>query len=50
MLKKKIFIGDKLEEGGNDYPVKLMGVDTISVDCWQDTIKIVNQLLVDHNI
>lgn len=45
-----LFIGDKLEEGGNDYPVKLMGVDTISVDCWQDTIKILNQLLVDHNI
>ena len=32
-----LFIGDKLEEGGNDYPVKAFGIDTISVDGWQDT-------------
>ncbi len=32
-----LFIGDRLEEGGNDYPVKLMGVDSIEVSRWQDT-------------
>ena len=32
-----LFIGDKLEEGGNDYPVKAFGIDTIAVDGWQDT-------------
>jgi hypothetical protein len=32
-----LFIGDKLQEGGNDYPVKAMGIDTIEVDGWQDT-------------
>ena len=32
-----LFIGDRLEEGGNDYPVKAMGIDCISVDGWQDT-------------
>lgn len=32
-----LFIGDKLNEGGNDYPVKAMGIDTIAVDRWEDT-------------
>lgn len=32
-----LFFGDKLEEGGNDYPVKAMGIDCIAVDGWQDT-------------
>lgn len=32
-----LFIGDKLEEGGNDYPVKAMGIDTIAVERWEDT-------------
>ncbi len=33
-----LFFGDKLEEGGNDYPVKKMGVQSIAVDGWQTTI------------
>ncbi len=32
-----LFIGDKLEEGGNDYPVKAMGIDTLAVEKWEDT-------------
>ena len=32
-----LFIGDKLQEGGNDYPVKAMGIDSIEVEKWQDT-------------
>lgn len=32
-----LFIGDKLEEGGNDYPVKAMGIDTIAVEGWEQT-------------
>lgn len=32
-----LFMGDKLDEGGNDYPVKAMGIDTIAVDGWEDT-------------
>lgn len=32
-----LFFGDKLEEGGNDYPVKAMGIDTIAVERWEDT-------------
>lgn len=32
-----LFFGDKLEEGGNDYPVKAMGIDTIAVERWEET-------------
>ena len=32
-----LFIGDRLEEGGNDYPVHAIGIDTISVIRLQDT-------------
>jgi HAD superfamily hydrolase (TIGR01484 family) len=31
------FIGDKIIEGGNDYPVKAMGIDTIQISSWQET-------------
>jgi HAD superfamily hydrolase (TIGR01484 family) len=26
-----LFVGDRLEEGGNDYPVKALGIDTVAV-------------------
>ena len=32
-----LFFGDKLEEGGNDYPVKQLGIDCIAVERWRDT-------------
>lgn len=32
-----LFFGDKLQEGGNDYPVKALGVDSIEVGKWEDT-------------
>jgi len=35
--KDLLYFGDKLEEDGNDYPVKALGVDTIAVKGWQDT-------------
>lgn len=33
-----LFFGDKLQEGGNDYPVKAMGIDCLDVDKWEDTV------------
>ena len=33
-----LFFGDMLQEGGNDYPVKAMGIDTLDVDKWEDTV------------
>ena len=32
-----LFFGDKLDPGGNDYPVKAMGIDTIAVRSWEET-------------
>ncbi len=40
-----LFIGDKLQEGGNDYPVKAMGIDSIPVEGWQDTALILQGIL-----
>ncbi|MDB5177752.1 MAG: family hydrolase [Candidatus Saccharibacteria bacterium] len=40
-----LFIGDKLEEGGNDYPVRAMGIDTIAVERWEDTALVLEGIL-----
>jgi phosphomannomutase len=32
-----LFIGDRIMEGGNDYPVKAMGIDTIQISKWEET-------------
>lgn len=46
-IEKKdiLFIGDKLQEGGNDYPVKAMGIDSIEVDGWEDTAMVLRGIL-----
>lgn len=36
-LDEMLFYGDRLDEGGNDYPVQAIGVRSIAVDGWQDT-------------
>ncbi len=40
-----LFIGDKLQEGGNDYPVKAMGIDSIAVEKWEDTALVLEGVL-----
>ncbi len=40
-----LFIGDRLEEGGNDYPVKAMGIDTIAVEKWEETALVIEGIL-----
>lgn len=40
-----LFVGDKLEEGGNDYPVKAMGIDCIAVDKWEECALVVETLI-----
>jgi phosphomannomutase len=32
-----LFIGDRLQEGGNDYPVKAMGIDSLEISHWRET-------------
>lgn len=36
-LDDMLFIGDRLDPDGNDYPVKAMGVKTHAVEGWEDT-------------
>jgi phosphomannomutase len=40
-----LFMGDRLIEGGNDYPVKAMGIDTIAVPHWEGTALAVEAIL-----
>jgi len=46
-LEKKdiLFIGDRLMEGGNDYPVKAMGIDSIEISDWHQTAVAVNAII-----
>lgn len=45
-----LFIGDRLSEGGNDYPVRALGVHCVAVENWQDTANYVTVLLRELNI
>ncbi|MBI3624253.1 HAD hydrolase family protein, partial [Candidatus Saccharibacteria bacterium] len=39
-----LFIGDRIHEGGNDYPVKLMGIDSVQISHWEETALVVEVL------
>lgn len=36
-IAEMLFIGDRLDEGGNDYPVKRLGIATHAVAGWEET-------------
>jgi phosphomannomutase len=40
-----LFVGDRLEPGGNDYPVRAVGVRCVEVSCWQETADYIEGLL-----
>lgn len=40
-----LFIGDRLDEGGNDYPVISTGCKYIKVESWNDTMREIDSLL-----
>jgi HAD superfamily hydrolase (TIGR01484 family) len=40
-----LFIGDRLDEGGNDYPVRAMGVPCLAVEGWPQTAEYLRHLL-----
>jgi hypothetical protein len=40
-----LFYGDRLDEGGNDYPVLAIGVPSVAVEGWQDTADKLDGLL-----
>ncbi|GLK17382.1 HAD-IIB family hydrolase [Herbiconiux flava] len=43
-----LFVGDRLDEGGNDYPVKAMGIDTVAVHNWHDTATFIEGFLAER--
>ncbi len=38
-----LFVGDRLDEQGNDHPVLAMGVRCVAVQNWQDTLTVIDQ-------
>ena len=44
-LSDMLFYGDRLDAGGNDYPVRALGVRSIAVEGWQDTADKLDDLL-----
>lgn len=46
-LDRMVFVGDRLDEDGNDYPVAAMGVRCIPVEGWTDTVDVIEGLLVE---
>jgi len=44
-LDDMLFVGDRLDENGNDYPVKVLGVECVAVDGWEDTAAFLETLI-----
>ncbi len=44
-LTDMLFIGDRLDPDGNDYPVLAMGVPTLAVTGWEHTIEVLDELI-----
>ena len=44
-MEEILFIGDALHEGGNDYPVRAMGIDSIAVENYLQTERIIETIL-----
>jgi phosphomannomutase len=40
-----LFIGDRLAEGGNDYPVKAMGIDSMEISSWRETALVIEAIV-----
>jgi phosphomannomutase len=44
-LSDMLFVGDRLDPHGNDYPVKALGVPCEAVTGWEDTVVLIARLL-----
>lgn len=44
-LDDMLFVGDRLDENGNDYPVKVLGVACVAVEGWEDTAAFLETLI-----
>lgn len=47
--EEMLFIGDALFAGGNDYAVKLAGVDCIETSGPEETMRIIQKIIDDHD-
>jgi phosphomannomutase len=45
-----LFVGDRLDEGGNDYPVKAMGIPCVAVQEWEQTAIFVRGLIATFDL
>jgi phosphomannomutase len=43
-LRDMLFVGDRLDEDGNDYPVKALGVECVAISGWEETAALVEEL------
>jgi HAD superfamily hydrolase (TIGR01484 family) len=41
-----LFVGDRLSEGGNDYPVKTMGIDSMEISHADETALVIEAILL----
>ncbi|MCM3907785.1 MULTISPECIES: HAD-IIB family hydrolase [Trueperella] len=46
-IANMLFVGDRLDEGGNDYPVTRLGIDTHAVSDWSDTAHFVESYVAN---
>ena len=44
-LTEMLFIGDRLDPDGNDYPVLALGVPTLAVRGWEHTLEVLDELI-----
>ena len=40
-----LFIGDRLDPEGNDYPVKAAGYATRAVSGWEECVEVIRELV-----
>ena len=40
-----VFVGDRLDPAGNDYPVTSLGIPTIAVTGWEDTVGVIEKIV-----
>ncbi|HWM34356.1 MAG: HAD-IIB family hydrolase [Actinomycetota bacterium] len=43
-----LFVGDRLDPDGNDFPVIALGIPTRAVDGWEDTAAVIEEFLAAH--
>ncbi len=47
-IDEMLFVGDRLDPDGNDYPVKELGVPCVAVTDWEETATFVEAFLAER--